>query len=396
MTALRRWGRPVLCALLFLCLALSRSAAKRLELIPRLYTTSLSGFPLTGEAAHAMEEREAEEQRPAAFTLWKEEKEQALENPDLSRSAAASVISLSGSSTLLFSSSAPLLSGDTEGCLLDEITAQSLFGSPDPVGAALFYGGRRLTVRGVIETERPLLLCQAEQKTEGLTRLTLRPPEGAPIRDFLAEFSSRHGLSGSWASTDTWKGLARFCSLLSPFLFFLSLFFPLLKAAFSSTEFPASFFLCLLTAGAVWFFMLWITEASFQLPEEFLPNKWSDFDFWGDLWQQKKEELLLFLTMEKTEFELRLLLPALRALLFGLLSLMLFPFSLRKGKPKTGRGLWLWCAFALLLPFFASLFLDPALAKDRLLWLCLPTYLALSFLCQALLRTVKRWTAENA
>ena len=207
MTALRRWGRPVLCALLFLCLALSRSAAKRLELIPRLYTTSLSGFPLTGEAAHAMEEREAEEQRPAAFTLWKEEKEQALENPDLSRSAAASVISLSGSSTLLFSSSAPLLSGDTEGCLLDEITAQSLFGSPDPVGAALFYGGRRLTVRGVIETERPLLLCQAEQKTEGLTRLTLRPPEGAPIRDFLAEFCSRHGLSGSWASTDTWKGL---------------------------------------------------------------------------------------------------------------------------------------------------------------------------------------------
>lgn len=396
MTALRRWGRPALCALLFLCLALSRSAAKSLESLPSLYTTSLSGFPLTGELAQAMADRETEEQRPASFAVWKEEKEQALENPDLNRSASASVISLSGSSTLLFPSSTPLLAEDTEGCLLDKATAQSLFGSSAPVGAPLSFRGRTLTVRGIVEANRPLLLLRAGPKEEGLDHLTLHPPEGIPLRDALTEFGSRHGLSGSWAATDTWKGFARFFSLLAPFLFFLSLLFPLLKAAFSTVEFPAPFLFCLLTSGALWFFMLWVTEASFRLPEDFLPNQWSDFDFWGQLWQQKKEELLLFLTMEKTEFDLSLLLPALQALFFGLLGVLLFPLSLGKAKPNTGRGLWLWCAFPFFLSFFASLFLDSALAKDRLLWLCLPLYFAFSCFSQALLRTVKKWTAENS
>ncbi len=413
MTALRRWSCPLLCALLFFCLALSRSAVKSLEQLPDLYTTFFSGFSLTGNEAQAMAEREKEEQRPAAFTMWKEEKEQSLENPDLNRSASAAVISLSGSSTLLFSSSAPLLPEDTEGCLLDEATAQALFGSPAPVGASLLWRGRALTVRGIVETSRPILLCQAESKEEGLTRLTLRPPEDVPLREALAEFSSRHGLSGGWVSTHTWKSLAGFFSLLFPFLLFLSLFFSLLKTAFSSTEFPIPFFLSLLMAGAVWFFMLWVTGVSFQIPEEFLPNKWSDFDFWGQLWQQKKEELLRFLMAEKTEFDLCLLLPTLQAFVFGALSVLLFPLFLtcysKEHSDKTAATLekaavretgptlrlWLWCAFSLLLSFLASISLHSALAKDRLLWLCFPVYFILSYLSKTLIHTVTQWRTET-
>lgn len=388
MSALRRLTRPAASALFFLCFFLSLSASGGLQNLPDLRTLSL-GAEVTGKAALAMRERERNEERPVSFAVWGQRNGQTAENPDLGRSASLDVVTLCGNSGLLFPASAPLGPKDQEGCLLDRASAQSLFGSSEPIGSALEYGGRTLAVRGVLETDRPLLLIQVLPETEALSRVTLSLPEGASAQKLLEEFGNRHALSGSWDSRRAWSSFARFFALLAPFALLLSVVLSLLKTAFSMTEFPVPFLVCLLAAGAVWFLLLWLTEVSFRIPGEFIPGKWSDFSFWSRLWEEKKAEFLLLLTSEKTAFDLDALLPALQALAFGLLALLLFPLSLNRVRPRDSRGLWLWCAFFFLLAFLGVLASGGALARDRLLWLCPAAGLCSAFLS----RLLARWAA---
>lgn len=389
MSALRRLRDPLFCALFFLCFSLSLQNARSLQKLPELCTLSFGASSLSGQEAADMAQREREEEMACDFVLWGEKSGQTAENPELGRSAEVKSVLLYGSSSLLFPSTAPLAAGDTEGCLVDSSTAWQLFGSTAPIGSKLEFGGRKLTVRGILDTDRPLLLAEAAGKERELNYVTLRVPKGVPAGKAREEFAARHGLSGNWDASGTPAALAGTVSLAPAFLLLLSVLFFLVKTGFSCSEFPVPFGVCLLAAGAVWFLLLWLTEFSFSIPEEYLPGKWSDFDFWGELWTQKKSELLTFLITEKTEFALIRLLPALRACGFGLCALLLFFISLRRLYPVSGKGLWLWCAFSLLLAFGSSLFLGRDAAGSRLLWLCLPAY----FSCRFLASRLAEWAA---
>ncbi len=379
--------RPVLASLFLLCLAFSLYHSKNLEWASNLYTQSVQ---ITVKTAMEMRDREMEETRPAAFTAWKEEKEQSLSNPDLGRSTNAAAINVLGSPALLFPTAPPLEPEDRQGCVIDRNTAQILFGSAAPVGSVVQYENRRLTVRGVVDNPHPVIIMLSETQETELQYLTLRLPEGVPSWEALTEFSNRHGLPGNWNSTDFGKWLSGLFSLLAPLLIFLSMFFSILKLAFSSSEFPILFFICLLGAAAIWFTMLWATEFSFQIPEELLPNKWSDFDFWGEMYGQKKSDFLTLISGEKTEPELCFLLPALRSVAFGIVAALFFPFFSRL-KIETWRCLWLWCVFSVLLSFAIVLLLGRVLAGNRLIWLFLP----FCFLCTCLKSKLQKMTEKR-
>lgn len=110
-------------------------------------------------------------------------------------------------------------------------------------------------------------------------------------------------------------------------------------------------------------------EVSFQIPAELLPAKWSDFEFWGRLWGEKKEELLTMLAAPKTQAELMRIVPALLACGAGAAGAVLAVMVVAKVRPKSGMGLWLCCAGSLMLAFALSLLMRGELARDRALWL---------------------------
>lgn len=370
------WGRLALCGLFLVCLALGRWQALALAGTPDLRLLTLNGEPLTGAKAGALHQREREQEQPAAFVVWGQRMGQTVENPDLRRSAPLNVLLLAGDSPLLLSSSAPLLAGDREGCLLDEGTAMALFGSPSPVGCQVGWAGRTLTVRGILSGARPLLAAQALEEDTGLGRLALRVPAGEWAHRYTQAFSQRLGLEGTWGAARTWPAAAAFFSLLPVWALVFSLIFPLLRAGFGAAEYPAVFLVCLLAAGALWFAGLWLTGFSLQIPPELLPAKWSDFDFWGELLAEKREELIRFFLAEKTEYDLALFLPSAGALAAGLGAVLLIPLSFGKIRAESGPRLWWLCAGALLFAFGASVASGGGLAGDRALWLAPAGYWA--------------------
>ncbi len=390
MRALRLGGRLGLCLLFFFCFALSRSAAKSLEEFPNLRSLELE-TPVTGKLAREMELRELESEKPVAFTAWRQKNYQTLENQDLSRSVQGEVVLLARAASPLFpQESLPPLEGEGD-CLLSEPAAQELFGSAAPLGSKVEWNGQKLTVRSILQTNSLLLLVRAPDEEE-LDHVTLQVSEGGEPWRILAEFQARHGLSGLWSNPGSWAATARLCSLLPAVALVLSAIFAFLKTAFALSEYPFVFLVGLSAAGVLWFLLLWATGFSLQLPLELLPAKWSDFDFWGRLAAEKREELLRFLVSEKTCFDLAVLLPALEACGLGAAATALFPFFLRKASPKNGRDLGLGCATLMVLAFLASLWGSAGLARDRALWLCPAISLAAAFFAEHFSRWAKSFS----
>ena len=98
----------------------------------------LAGDTVTGDAAEEMRMLEKQQDSPLLFTLWEEEKDALVENTAWDRQENVSVLLLNGDSDLLFDG--PVLKkDDTGGCLIDALTAETLFGSRGYGGAS----GRR-------------------------------------------------------------------------------------------------------------------------------------------------------------------------------------------------------------------------------------------------------------
>ena len=365
-----RWMRAAACGLFFLCFALARGAAWELE------AQDLDGLrllvmdrELTGQDGIDMREREQLRERPSAFVLWGQRDSVTVENRDLNRFASCGKIVLWGNARLLLGATASLEENDQDGCLIDRSTAIALFGVPAPVGSRVDLGGEQRVVRGVLETDRPLVVLPAASRDAGLDHLTLRTPEGEHPRLTAEDFAARNGLTGVWSQPQTLAVLGRWLSLLPVLVLLLGEVLRNIWAAFSPEGGRGRLWLCIALAGAMWFLLLWLTEFRFQLPEEMIPNRWSDFDFWGRLFAEKREELLQALSSEKTVPELELLLPALQAAGLGVLAALLAPLLPRPASPAE---LWVCCAGGALMAFAASVCLSPGLAHDRALWLTLP------------------------
>lgn len=365
-----RWVRPACFALLFLCFALARSAALKLESreLPQTRTLAFAGN-CTGQDAADMWEAERQRERPAAFVLWGQQAGVFVENRDLNRSSVCSLITVWGDSGLLYPSATPLAEEDREGCLVDRGTAMALFGSAGPVGSAITVSGERRVVRGILDSGQPVVMVRAGALEGGMNRLTLRAPEGDSPRQAAEGFAARSGLFGQWSRPGIWAGLANGFSLLPVVVLLAGTVVRFVQKGFSPQAGGLRFWLNICLAAAAWFLLLWLIEFRFQLPEDMIPNRWSDFDFWGRFAAEKKEELLQSLAAGKTTVEIEIMLQGLQAGGFGLLAAFLAPAL---PKPSAPAGLWLCCGACALMAFGAAVFLDPALAHDRALWLALP------------------------
>ncbi len=376
-----RWIRLAFCALFFLCLVLARSAAVSLEnqSLSGLCTLTLDG-ERTGQDGADMRAAEQEKERPAAFVLWGQQTGVFVGNQDLNRSAICSLITLWGDSSLLYTANVPLAEEDREGCLIDEATAMTLFGSAAPIGSMVTISGDQRTVRGILDASRPLVVVRAGLQEDGMNRVTLRVPEGSPLRQAAEDFALQNGLFGQWSQPGAWAGLAKVVSPLPVVVVLFGVIVNLLKTGYSAQSGRIQFWINILLAGGAWFLLLWLVQFRFQFPEEMIPNRWSDFNFWGRLFTEKKEELLQSLAAEKTVVEVMIFLKVMQAGFFGILALLMIPLLPR---PATPAGLWLSCAAGALLAFGAVVFLDSGLAHDRAVWLTLPAGFTGRWLSQA-------------
>ena len=182
------------------------------------------------------------------FAAWNEEKNRMLIASVSGRSANADVIAVYGPSRCILPYGEQLQTQEP-GCVISIDLAQNLFGSHNVCGQQIVYEDQTLTICGVLDEPKRLLIYEVKEPTEDqrFDRISIWLSEGADRVLVYQNFMSRYGLSARPLRFDHYRDLS------------------------------------------------WLSEL--------IPGKWSDFSGWKVNITQKKKEIRLLKEAEKSSLE---------------------------------------------------------------------------------------------
>lgn len=308
----RRWCRRffLLLAVGFYALAVFFCRAAEPEANRSRFLLNQSIDAATAEDIYS---RELSLPEPVGFCFWGENGVQRISCPETGSSAKVTQVCLSGNPELL---DAGILAWQA-GCLLDTDTAQILFGTADCGGQNLLLKDKTYRVLGTFSALQPTLLTVAEEEDGAvLNRCILSIPatqSGQTGENFLL----RHNLQGTaidtyspWMLLRNWMVL---CLLLSVF------------SDFCRNRKKRSW-ISLTMEGIAMFIIL----NQIQIPANFLPGRWSDFSFWGTLWDAQKENWYRLLLNPMGQHHLQLVLNMVKSILSSTAAFFMAAWTLRR------------------------------------------------------------------
>lgn len=273
----------------------------------------LNGDTIGKEEETEILQTEKEQETPAEFILWGQEKEVTLDNEEYGRSSTAPALFLAGDSNRILDDRNGQLKGsqttlkeeDSEGCLLGYSTAYELFGTENAVGNSFFYGKRKLTVRGVFShIQKSIVLQAGTEEVKCFDHISLYIPKEESQSQYIDNFLLRNGLDGEVVGENFILALEKGLVFLLPCLFFILFLKTYCSFIKKYNRFPVlKGLLHLILIGVILFFF-WIVGNKIQIPADMIPTKWSDFAFWQRYFETQKNSFYVFFVTEKTPFQI--------------------------------------------------------------------------------------------
>ena len=274
--------------------------------------------------------KESGYEKPEAISgvcIWGEKKQAVLENKNLSRKTEADVILFCGDIELLIEGCRVPATDDIRGCLVDEQTAWELFGDSQVTGMEVTCEGIPYMIRKVIPGEKKIAVFPAgsmEGGTSGiqdglnlgegagegnqenhscLSRITVLKPAAVSMNDLKSSLYSRYGVAATLLDLQLLRGISGFFVLLVPVMvcvFVLRNFYQSYQKQqewiWKAVMAAAALVLLIL---ALLFIRQWV-----QIPYDYIPEKWSDFTFWTELWKEKADSMEYLMKIQKSILDL--------------------------------------------------------------------------------------------
>ena len=335
----------------------------------------------TGQKALEMQEQNQEnEDGSLNFTVWGTKKKQEIKFAEYGRQAEADAVYLCGDSRLLFDQNEYIDENDPEGCLISADTAYKLFGSNDIRDVPVIFQEKEYIVRGIIKDLESTIAVQADSSTEAILDTTaLEIPKKRLASSVINEFEGSFAAADSKVNISAIPVWGQIIVSLLPLMMFIALLIPVVKKAVSLRRMPVKCAAWLI--GWVLFGVLfwWLSQADFRLPFDITPSKWSDFKYWGDLFEEQSKAIWNLLIMEKRSPELIYAEQFTGVLKYALISLIIFILFVRNIKINTARDLFVYCICSISCSFAAVLMTEvnpSGLAASSGIWIMPLIYLA--------------------
>lgn len=260
----------------------------------------LSGaYPEENRAEEILETLEQTEAESSACFYW-DGGMITLTEPDYGRSAQVMAAGILGDGSLYDKRIHGFWEKDKEGCVIDGDTAWKLFGTREAEGRQLVYGEKTYQVRQVLPWKQRMILIRPEEENIMYTRVFLKN-EKLQNSKTAEQFLMAYGLNGTVVDSGFLISAVRMLLLIFPGIVMGILF---LKAnrerRICRKEQAAAFWMwtgaCVLIVAAA-AVLLW---KNMEIPQEWIPSRWSDFQFWSDKFRELEEKVRLFLMLPKT------------------------------------------------------------------------------------------------
>ena len=335
----------------------------------------LDGYTLNAAAVDALFDTQARLPSSVRFSVWRQDDRKTVKNKELGRSCTASVLLVRGDASLMLPSGAVLSDEDRSGCLIDRETALALYGDESPIGAQLLYDERVYTVRGVFASLSGTVVLRApSSETMMFDRITLDTAGQLSGREAARQFAARHSLTDSLIITTesiaAWGGLFM---RLPGIVMGGALICAWLTMAHSRRAWPVRMACWMSAAAAVLVLYLWIMDVHPAVPQDLVPTRWSDFEFWARLFEERRRELMEYIWMKKERPDILLLTRLGSSALAGCGALFFWSGAGRS--PVAGLGDFLFTLAVCLLSAFCGVLLTGGTAW--MLWICAPLFFIL-------------------
>lgn len=211
---------------------------------------------------------------------------------------------------------------DREGCVIDEGTAGDLFGASEALGREVQWGEKLFQVRLVLPWKHRVMLVHPADRESVYTRVYVREKKGEAGADTASRFLMRHGLSGREAEEQVLKGAAAGCLWLLPSGMYLALFvYAVRMRRRGDSRIWTGISVMMAVSAAV---LIW---KSGGLPRDWIPGKWSDFQFWPDRLKTLTDQLKLKLMMPGSVMEAENTICAVKSMALSLTAFLMYAFG---------------------------------------------------------------------
>lgn len=275
----------------------SKSLAEKNNLATLISTDEQSG--MTYEAAKASKERNDKSDKPLDFVNWNQEDSQSVSVTDLKSGEKASVLSVYGRTNFLFPESAALDTASTNSCLISSQLAFLLFGGSDVAGLKVNYGQKQYIITGVVKNQEPFLVREADgTEAAPLDRTTIKTEKGTDPQYMASLYKNQYG-DGQIIDYGILGAIAKGLSLVLPVALGIVLLVMIWSYARGSKDSKKEQLIWYGIFILVAFIFLWLLVRQLKIPQNMIPDRWSNFQFWSDYWKNEKLILSTLVTAPK-------------------------------------------------------------------------------------------------
>lgn len=252
------------------------------------------------------------------FCFWGEAATQMVSCKETSGIAEVTQVLLSGNPWLM---GAGVLTWQ-DGCLIDESTAEKLFGTADCGGQTLWKGDMPYRVFGTISTFQPTMLAIAEASDGLVLNRCVLNVSAETGKQSAQQFLLRWGLAGEVIDYYAlWVAVYDYLLLL-PLYLTLKLYFCGKKRIRSLGK--RMILLLIMICSLI----LLCSRMRF-LPDMF-PSRWSEFSFWGNWWGEQRLNFQLVLRTPMGERHLQMMMDMVKSILSSTAAILLTLWTLRR------------------------------------------------------------------
>ena len=252
--------------------------------------------------ARSVWEENQKREHPLEYVNWTQTDGVQVSAPGLGTAEECSALFLCGRSDLLFPGYAVLDVESRYGCLLSSALSGKLFGGKDTKGLTVEAQGRTLKVLDVIESREVFLVCEAgENDPCNFDRAAVSCRSG----EIGKTEESYQQLCGGWKRMESrvlvW--VTQSACFLIPCILWIYLAYYCAEMLWTARRSERADRM----EKIIWTFLLYLVLAGgilvlirgVQIPEDMIPTKWSDFEFWTEYGKKLGASCRLLIWSEK-------------------------------------------------------------------------------------------------
>ncbi len=296
------------------------------------YTQVVLDRGISGIDAGRIQQQEWEEEEPVGFCFWGEKQEQLVTCLETGGAAVVMQICMAGNPELMETGILTF----QKGCLVDEQTAQDLFGTTQVGSQVLWHNGKSYPVLGTVEAPRQTVVMMAAGDSE-MNRLVLAlSPEVGTVAG--PQCLIRWGVSGTVLdSTFIWSLLHNLLLLFPGIL--VTMLCTYLASGWRKLTLDGILYgqqlklwVKVILALTIALGMLLVLACQIVIPKAMIPTKWSDFGFWQRWWETEKENAVRLLFTPLGNGQLQILLNMVKSAVTNIAACVVLLWPVRRGR----------------------------------------------------------------